>query len=149
MLGELDFTVTGDLVALLGREVGLRPRALVVDASAVRFCAARGVTVLVEAVADAEIAGVPFAVVGRQQTLLRPITVLGLEQVLPLHHSAAEAVAWLGLLPQLIDLHAGLSPLPGHPVTPHRSCSRRDPDGSVLIGRSRTGYGQADGRKRA
>ncbi len=105
-VGDLDLTVTGDLAALLGQEVGLRPRALVLDASAVSFCAARGVTVLLDAVADAEVAGVPFAVVGRQQALLRPITVLGLEQVLPLHHSAADAVAWLALLPQLTDLNA-------------------------------------------
>jgi hypothetical protein len=48
-----------------------------------------------------------FAIVGRQQALLRPITVLGLEQVLPLHHSAAEAAAWLTLLLQLTDLNAG------------------------------------------
>ncbi|WP_103349861.1 STAS domain-containing protein [Amycolatopsis sp. CA-128772] len=106
-VGDLDLTVTGDLAALLGQEIDLRPQALVLDASAVTFCAARGVTVLLDALADAEVAGVPFAVVGRQQALLRPITAPGLEQVLPLHQSTADAVAWLALLPQLTDLNAG------------------------------------------
>ncbi|MFT7867612.1 MULTISPECIES: hypothetical protein [Amycolatopsis] len=53
------------------------------------------------AAADAVIAGVPFAICGQCWPLLRPIDVLGLNQVLPLHRSTAEALAWLASLPRL------------------------------------------------
>ncbi len=106
-IGELDLTVTGELAALLGREVGLRPPALVLDASAVTFCSARALTVLLDASVDAAVAEVPFAVVGRVRALLRPITVLGLEQLLPVHRSTDDALAWLALLPRLAGLGTG------------------------------------------
>ena len=99
--GELDISVTGRLAGLIERELAFRPRALVVDASAVTFCAARALTVLLTSAADAHEAGVPFAVVTRSRAVLRPLGVLGLERALPLHADLAEALAWLTLLPGL------------------------------------------------
>jgi anti-anti-sigma factor len=99
--GELDISVTDHLAGLIERELSLRPRALVVDASAVTFCAARALTVLLGSAADAHAAGVPFAVVTRSRAVLRPLSVLGLERVLPLHADLAEALAWVTLLPGL------------------------------------------------
>lgn len=95
--GDLDLAVTERLGALLHQELRLAPPALVFDASDVTFCSARVLTILLDAAAD----GVPFAVAGRCRSLLRPITVLGLEQLLPVHWSVAEALAWLKLAPQL------------------------------------------------
>jgi anti-anti-sigma factor len=103
--GELDLAVTGRLAALLAREIGLRPKALLFDASLVTFCGARVLTVLMDSSTHAVAAGVPFGVIGRRRSLLRPIGVLGLEQALPVHRAAAEALAWLALLPQLTELH--------------------------------------------
>ncbi|MEV7038869.1 STAS domain-containing protein [Amycolatopsis sp. NPDC051061] len=95
--GDLDLAVTDRLATLLHREILLTPRALVFDASAVTFCSARVLTILL----DAAVAGVPFAVAGRCRALLRPITALGLELQLPVHWSAVEALAWLELAPQM------------------------------------------------
>ncbi|MFG1642943.1 STAS domain-containing protein [Amycolatopsis sp. NPDC049252] len=99
--GELDVSVIGHLAEIIERELGLRPRVLVVDASAVTFCAARALTVLINAASDAHAAGVPFAVVTRSRAVLRPLTVLGLERVLPVHGDLAAALDWLALLPGL------------------------------------------------
>ncbi|WP_328451904.1 MULTISPECIES: STAS domain-containing protein [unclassified Amycolatopsis] len=99
--GELDISVIGHFAGLLERELAFRPRALVVDASAVTFCAARALTVLLNSAADAQAAGVPFAVVTRSRAVLRPLSVLGLERALPLHADLAEALTWLTLLPGL------------------------------------------------
>ncbi|WIY03050.1 STAS domain-containing protein [Amycolatopsis mongoliensis] len=95
--GDLDLAVTAQLATLLRREVRLAPPALVFDASAVTFCSARVLTILLETAADS----VPFAVAGRCRPLLRPITALGLDLLLPVHWNAAEAVAWLKLARQL------------------------------------------------
>ncbi|MFF1613952.1 STAS domain-containing protein [Amycolatopsis sp. NPDC058278] len=104
--GELDLTVTDLLAALLAYEVRLYPPALVCDTSAVEFCTAGVLTVLIDSVADAARAGVPFAVAGRRRALLRPVTALGLEQALPLHRSVAEALKRLTLSPHLTDTDA-------------------------------------------
>ncbi|RSM35558.1 hypothetical protein DMA12_43825 [Amycolatopsis balhimycina DSM 5908] len=56
---------------------------------------------LLDATADALIAGVPFAICGQCRPLLRPIDVLGLNHAPPLHRSTAEALAWLAFLPRL------------------------------------------------
>jgi hypothetical protein len=51
--GELDLAVTGRLAAQLDEELGLAPRSLVIDLTRLAFCAARGLTVVLEAVAIA------------------------------------------------------------------------------------------------
>ncbi|UOZ03639.1 STAS domain-containing protein [Amycolatopsis sp. WQ 127309] len=101
--GELDLTVTGRLAALLHRELGLGPAAMVFDATAVTFCSARTVTILVTTAADAKAAGIPFAIVTRSSAVLRPLTALGLERELPVHGDLGQALAWLELLPQLAE----------------------------------------------
>ncbi|WP_277875436.1 STAS domain-containing protein [Amycolatopsis camponoti] len=105
--GELDATVTDQFAALLADELHRQPRALVCDTSAVEFCAARALTILIDMVADAAAARVPFAVVGRRRAVLRPITALGLEQVLPVHRSVEEALDRLTLSadPSGLDAH--------------------------------------------
>lgn len=101
--GELDLAFTGELSELLAREVRANPPALVFDAFAVTFCAARVLTILLDITADAGVLGVPFAVAGRSRALLRPVAALGLERVLPVHEDTVEALAWLGLLPRLTE----------------------------------------------
>lgn len=102
--GEIDLAVAGRFAALIDQELRLRPRALLIDATGLTFCAARGLTVLLDATSDALIAGVPFAICGRCRPLLRPIELLGLDHALPLHSSTADALAWLAVLPQLRGL---------------------------------------------
>ncbi|WP_146060381.1 STAS domain-containing protein [Amycolatopsis sp. CA-128772] len=95
--GELDLAVAAQLAALLAEELCRLPPALICDTSAVEFCAARILTVLIDAVADATVARVPFAVAGRSRGLLRPIAALELEQVLPVHRNVADALSWIAL----------------------------------------------------
>jgi anti-anti-sigma factor len=95
--GELDLTVTAQLATLLAEELRRQPPALICDTSAVEFCAARVLTVLIDTLADATVARVPFAVAGRSRALLRPITALDLEQVLPVHRNVADALSWVAL----------------------------------------------------
>jgi anti-anti-sigma factor len=101
--GELDVSVAGALAGSLGRALVRRPPVLVVDAAAVTFCAARVLTVLVQAAADAHAAGVPFVLVTEQRSVLRPLRALGLERVLPVYRDLAEALSWLALLPRLTE----------------------------------------------
>ncbi|MEU7790757.1 STAS domain-containing protein [Amycolatopsis sp. NPDC049159] len=105
--GELDLSVTAQLSALLAGELRRQPPALVCDTSAVQFCAARILTILIDATADAAVAQVPFAVAGRPRALVRPITALGLQHVLPVHRSVAEALNWLALSVDPTSLDAG------------------------------------------
>ncbi|MFJ7218803.1 STAS domain-containing protein [Amycolatopsis sp. NPDC098790] len=95
--GEVDLAVTAHLETLLRQEIRLAPPALVFDASAVTFCSARVLTILIDTAVEAAASGVPFAVAGRCRALLRPITVLRLEHLLPVHWSTGEALAWLSL----------------------------------------------------
>ncbi|SEF37436.1 anti-anti-sigma factor [Amycolatopsis pretoriensis] len=89
--GELDLARTGHLASLLGEELELAPRALVIDLTGLTFCSARGLGVVLDAVSAARAAGVPVAVVAESRAVLRPVRVLGLEAELPLHRTLAEA----------------------------------------------------------
>ncbi len=91
--GELDLAWTDRLAALLGEELDLAPRALVIDLTGLAFCSARGLGVVLDAVSAARAAGVPVAVVAEGRAVLRPVQVLGLEDELPLHRTLADATA--------------------------------------------------------
>jgi anti-sigma B factor antagonist len=106
-VGELDITVTAELGDLLAAELAQRPPVLAVDAGAVTFCAARALTVLINAATDALAAGVPFVLVTRRRAVLRPLIVLGLQPALPVYRDVGEALSWLELLPRLTDVTPG------------------------------------------
>jgi anti-sigma B factor antagonist len=89
--GELDLARTDRLASLLGEELDLAPRALVIDLTGLAFCSARGLGVVLDAVSAARAAGVPVAVVAEGRAVLRPIKALGLEGALPLHRTLADA----------------------------------------------------------
>jgi anti-sigma B factor antagonist len=88
--GELDLVTCRRLAAVLERELGSRPSGLIVDASAVTFCGARGMRVLLEVSTASCAAEVSFAIVGRCRAVLHPITALELEQLLPVYRRTAE-----------------------------------------------------------
>ncbi|WP_410592414.1 STAS domain-containing protein [Amycolatopsis sp. lyj-23] len=99
--GEIDLPVLSRLRTRLGEEIDLAPRALVLDLSEVTFCGSGGVTELLVAASEAHVSGVPFAIAAQGRAVLRPLEVLGLEQVLPIHRTAEAAADWLALLPRL------------------------------------------------
>ncbi|AXX31770.1 STAS domain-containing protein [Actinosynnema pretiosum subsp. pretiosum] len=93
--GELDASTTGPLRARLLDEVSRAPSALVVDLGAVTFCSAAGLSLLLATTADAERLGVPWAVVGAQRAVRRPVTAAGLDAVLRLRDDVASALTAL------------------------------------------------------
>lgn len=99
--GELDLTGSRRLRSRLADEVGLGPRALVLDLTGAAHCSARGLALLLEATGEARAAGVPFAIAGCVPVVRRAIDALGMDQALQLHATTAEAVEWLGLVERM------------------------------------------------
>ncbi|MET9000239.1 STAS domain-containing protein [Amycolatopsis sp. NPDC004169] len=99
--GEIDLPVLHRLRTRLGEELDLAPRALVLNLSQVSFCGAGAITELLVAASEAHVSGVPFAIAARQRAVLRPIRVLELDRVLPIHRTVEAALAWLAVLPRL------------------------------------------------
>ncbi|OLR93904.1 hypothetical protein BJP25_15345 [Actinokineospora bangkokensis] len=92
--GDLDVAAVGWLRVGLRDALSRGPRALVVDLGGVTLCAAAALHVLLEATADAETAGVPWAVVAGGPAARRAIEAAGLVDRLHPVPSAA-AAPWL------------------------------------------------------
>ncbi|WP_410594842.1 STAS domain-containing protein [Amycolatopsis sp. lyj-23] len=99
--GDLDLATTPRLRDRLDEELKFRPAALVIDLGAVGFCSSSGLSALVEAVTGAHARGIPCAIVTTQRAVVRPIRLLRLDRVLPLHADRAEAETWLALVARL------------------------------------------------
>ncbi|MEU4518957.1 STAS domain-containing protein [Amycolatopsis sp. NPDC024027] len=99
--GEVDLAVTARVQDRLHDELRLRPEALIIDLTHVTFCSSSGLSALIEAVHDAHARGLPCAVIAGQRAVLRPIQVLHLDRVLPIHANRAGAEAWLSLVARL------------------------------------------------
>jgi anti-sigma B factor antagonist len=93
--GELDSASNPSLRARLTEAVAGRPRAILVDATAVTFCSAGSLSALLSAADDARAAGVPFAVYTRAPAILRPVRLLGLGGTLLVHRDPADVHTWL------------------------------------------------------
>ncbi|WP_410628489.1 STAS domain-containing protein [Amycolatopsis sp. cmx-8-4] len=105
VVGDLDLTVTGQLAARLEEELHLSPPMLIIDIRGVGFCSVRGISVLQEATAAARAARIDAAIIADSRAAQRPIHVLQLEHVLPLHRTLADATEWLA-----IHSRAGVAP---------------------------------------
>ena len=101
--GDVDLAVLGRLRSRLGEELDLAPRALVLDLTGVGFCGSGGITELLVAASEAHVSGVPFAIAADRRPVLRPVRLLGLEQVLPIHRNVDAALDWLAVLPRLLS----------------------------------------------
>ena len=89
--GEIDLSFTDRLSDQLAIELDLAYRALIIDLTAVSFCSSRGFAALVAADTRAREAGVPCVVVAGQRAVVRPIRLLGLDQVLSLYPAISDA----------------------------------------------------------
>jgi anti-anti-sigma factor len=99
--GDIDLSSTARLRERLEEEVSLRPAALVVDLGAVGFCSSGGLSVLVDAVTNAHARGIACAIIAGQRAVIRPIKLLQLDRVLPIHADRADAEEWLSLVARL------------------------------------------------
>ncbi|QFU93078.1 STAS domain-containing protein [Amycolatopsis sp. YIM 10] len=88
--GELDTTTAAVLEEAIAQAVAETPAALVVNLSGVEFLASAGISALIEANSTLQI---PFALVVSTDRVRRPLTVTGLDRVLPLYPTAAAALA--------------------------------------------------------
>ncbi|WP_233224059.1 STAS domain-containing protein [Amycolatopsis sp. CA-128772] len=99
--GDLDLAVTASLHEQLEAELRGTPAALVLDLTGVTFCSAGALAVLLDVVTTAHARGIPCAIVATDRAVLRPVRVLQLDRVLPLHRDRAEAEDWLSLVRRL------------------------------------------------
>ncbi|MFJ7212764.1 STAS domain-containing protein [Amycolatopsis sp. NPDC098790] len=99
--GDVDLTVTAELHDQLHQALRQRPASLLIDFADVGFCSADGLSVLLDLVTTAHAADVPVAIITGQHAVLRPIRMLELDHVLPLHRDRVDAEAWLSLLTRL------------------------------------------------
>ncbi|HEX8867287.1 MAG TPA: STAS domain-containing protein [Lentzea sp.] len=91
LTGEIDMTNAAQMRIAVEAELDRRPVGIVVHL-AVEFLASAGLSVLVESNQRAQRAGIGFAVVATASAARRPLTAVGLDQVLPVHDAVADAV---------------------------------------------------------
>ncbi|WP_410596133.1 STAS domain-containing protein [Amycolatopsis sp. lyj-23] len=101
VVGDLDLSSTPRLKERLDEELALRPAALIIDLSRVGFCSSGGLSVLVNAVTSAHALGIACAVIASQRAVVRPIKLLFLDRILPIHADRADADEWLSLVARL------------------------------------------------
>lgn len=99
--GDLDLATTPHLRDRLDAALKSRPPALIIDLDAVGFCSSGGLSDLLEAVTNAHARGIPCAIITTHRAVLRPIELLHLDRVLPLHTDRTEAETWLALVARL------------------------------------------------
>ncbi|MFJ7214564.1 STAS domain-containing protein [Amycolatopsis sp. NPDC098790] len=97
--GDLDLAQTSKL-----RDVLLHPFAggadgVVADLTETTFCDSTVFSVLVEAYREALAREIPFAIAAAAIAVARPLAILGLDRVLPLHPGLAEARTALAATP--------------------------------------------------
>ncbi|GAB3144619.1 STAS domain-containing protein [Amycolatopsis stemonae] len=91
--GDLDLATTPRLRDALLTPFRVGAKAVVADLTATTFCDSTVFSVLVEAHRDALDQGIPYAIAAAEVAVLRPLTLLGLATVLPLHTDLAAARA--------------------------------------------------------
>jgi anti-sigma B factor antagonist len=99
--GDIDLAVTTRVRERLEEELWLHPAALVIDLDDVAFCSSGGLSVLLDVVTAAHARGIPCALIAARRAVVRPIRLLRLDRVLPLHSDRTEAEEWLSLLRRL------------------------------------------------
>ncbi len=99
--GELDAMTVGGFVDLADDLLARWQTTMIINLTRVSFCSAGGLAVLLRLTSDAHSRGTPLAILASQHAVLRPVRILGLQPVLPLHATLADAAAWLDLPPRL------------------------------------------------
>jgi anti-anti-sigma factor len=91
--GELDLSGTPWLREALLGPLRAGARGLVVDLTETTFCDSTVFSVLAEVFLDAGARNVPYAIAASETAVTRPLQLLGLDRLLPLHDGLAAAQA--------------------------------------------------------
>ncbi|WP_328450185.1 MULTISPECIES: STAS domain-containing protein [unclassified Amycolatopsis] len=94
-IGEIDASVSGELRDRLAAAIEAGAPVLA-DLSEVTFCDSTGLTALIHAHRAAVAAGTRFVLVTKQRAVLRPISLLGLAEILEIHPDVEAARTALG-----------------------------------------------------
>jgi anti-anti-sigma factor len=96
LTGEIDMMSSAPVTSKLAELLDRKPPALVVDLREVRFFGSEGIRALVETQAQADELGVKFGVVSDTRTVLRPLEMTAVDQLLLLFDDVDDAVTALG-----------------------------------------------------
>ncbi|SFW83627.1 STAS domain-containing protein [Amycolatopsis australiensis] len=91
--GDLDQDMAPQLRDALLAPVRRGARGVVADLTAATFCDSTVFSILVEADREARAHDVPYAIAAAQAAVTRPLEILGLDHLLPLHGDVAAARA--------------------------------------------------------
>lgn len=91
--GDLDLATTSRLQEVLLSPFADGVRGVVADLTGTTFCVSTVFGVLVEAYREALARKIPYAIAAAEIAVARPLAILGLDRVLPLHTGLAEARA--------------------------------------------------------
>lgn len=95
LVGEIDMSNAEAMRAEVMRGVASAQAGLVVDLTEVTFLASSGLSALVRAQTEAERHGVVLAVAAHSRAVLRPLEATGVDALLLIHATTADAVAAL------------------------------------------------------
>ncbi|WP_410586561.1 STAS domain-containing protein [Amycolatopsis sp. lyj-23] len=91
--GELDLARAPGLRGALLGPIHAGVRGIVADLTETTYCDSTVFSVLVEAFRDAGARGVPYAIAAGESAVARPLQILGLDRLLPLHDRVEAAQA--------------------------------------------------------
>lgn len=94
--GEVDLCTSPTLRDALLAHLRHPASALVIDLTDVGFLGAAGLTVLINARDAAMVAGIRLCVVADSRTVLRPLTITGLDRLFDIHPDLPQALLCLG-----------------------------------------------------
>ncbi|MEV6824701.1 STAS domain-containing protein [Amycolatopsis sp. NPDC051102] len=100
--GELDLGSAAVLRAALLGPVHAGARGVIADLTDTTFCDSTVFSVLAEACRDAAVRNVPYAIAAAEGAVRRPLRLLGLDRLLPLHTSSDGARAAVGACPAAV-----------------------------------------------
>lgn len=93
VVGDVDMSSVAPFASAVRRELDTCPTALVMDLLDVGFCGSAGLNVLVQARNHAESTRTGVRLVATRPAVLRPLEIMGLTQLFPVHQSVNAAVS--------------------------------------------------------
>ncbi|HEX3790362.1 MAG TPA: STAS domain-containing protein [Pseudonocardiaceae bacterium] len=95
LVGDLDLATVDTAAAALDEPAARTATALVLDLTDLRFFASAGLSLLIRLYEDAQTRQLDVRLAGDQRAVLRPLQLMGLGDLFPMHPSVADALGAL------------------------------------------------------